>query len=339
ELLIIKKTMLLLFALIPSIAATAIRASHPLGKSTQRVNHVQGPLTSHFATWLQDNGYGDNDFLRLDYGDQGSYGGKTTADETIDNTPVVFVHGNSDSALNAGYYIGWTNTIQCFIDHGWNSASLYATSWGDDDGANAELRTHNCATTQRLRRFLIAVQNYTQYEKVHVIGHSMGVTLGRKIILGGKITASDGDCDLGAPIRFVDVFVGLAGANYGLCHCIVDSDHPTCNHDNGYWPGDFCGDNGADQCGAAVMKEPCNGVKYSKFMTDLNNDFDQLAKRVVSAWSSADDLIQYGDNIWGKPTSLIPRSTDTKIYPNYTHMETKESEESVRNQYEWVNRI
>ncbi|GMT10426.1 hypothetical protein PFISCL1PPCAC_1723, partial [Pristionchus fissidentatus] len=332
--------MFLLLFLPPSfISSTAIPQLHPLGESTQRINRVNGPLTAHFASWLEDNGYGSDDFLRLDYGDQGSYGGKTSDDQEISFTPVVFIHGNSDSALTAGYYQGWTNTIQYFIDKGWNSASLYATSWGDDNGLNAELRTHNCETTQRLRRFLIAVQNYTKSDKIHVIGHSMGVTLGRKIILGGKITASDGNCDLGAPLRFIDVFVGLAGANYGLCHCIVDSDHPTCNHDNGYWPGDYCGDNAADQCGAAVLQYPCNGVKYSTFLNDLNSDFDQLAKRVVSAWSSVDDLIQYGDNIWGHPTSLIVRSNDKKIYPNYTHMETKESPESVRDQYEWINRI
>ena len=37
-----------------------------------------------------------------------------------------------------------------------------------------------------------------------------------------------------------------------------------------------------------------------------------------------DDLIMYEDNVWGKPTSMIPDATDKKIYLTYTHMQTKE---------------
>lgn len=36
-----------------------------------------------------------------------------------------------------------------------------------------------------MRAFLEAVLAYTKAEKVIVIGHSMGVTIGRKIIQGG----------------------------------------------------------------------------------------------------------------------------------------------------------
>ncbi|KAF8383917.1 hypothetical protein PRIPAC_73059 [Pristionchus pacificus] len=267
------------------------------------VNKLKGPLTSHFQDWLNANGYVSDKFARCDYGTQGSYGEKSGPDVKIVNTPVVFIHGNSDSALAAGVYSGWTNSIEYFLEKGKNQlvlAELYATSWGDVNAFKSGLRTHDCDTTQRLRRFLIDVQSYTQSDRVHIIGHSMGVTFGRKITLGEKITASDGNCDIGSPLRFIDVFVGLAGANYVLCNCAGNKHEPTCNHDDGFWPGDSCGDN--KNCGAPTMEFPCNGAIYSKFLTDLNQDFTQLARKVVSAWSKVDDMIQFGDEIWGKPT-------------------------------------
>ena len=41
-----------------------------------------------------------------------------------------------------------------------------------------------------------AVQQYTGSEKIHVVSHAMGVTLSRKAIQGGNITASDGSFSL-----------------------------------------------------------------------------------------------------------------------------------------------
>ncbi|GMT26269.1 hypothetical protein PFISCL1PPCAC_17566 [Pristionchus fissidentatus] len=287
---------------------------------------VTGPLTPHFVDWLQKNGYTD-DFVRADLMiTQGSYGGRSSDGQQITKTPIVMIHGNSDAALRQGF----THDYRLYTQ-----AELYATSWGDTNPLYSASRKHDCATTQRLRRFLIAVQAYTGAEKISFITHSMGVTLGRKIIKGGKIQASDGNCDLGAPLRYVDVFVGLAGANYGLCNCEgVGTAEPTCNKQDGLWPGDSCGMNYMD-CGLAVMPFPCSGPTYSAFLTDLNNDMEQEAKRVVSAWSSSDDLIMYGTMTWGKTTCLIPRSTDKKTYLTFSHMETKEL--TYEDQFNWLN--
>ncbi|GMS93655.1 hypothetical protein PENTCL1PPCAC_15830, partial [Pristionchus entomophagus] len=302
---------------------------------------VVGPLTQHFQDWLAKNGYTD-DFVRADnMVTQGSYGGKTSDAQQIIKSPVIFIHGNSDAALRQGFgrndMLGWENTIDYFLKHGYTSAELYATSWGNTNPNFASARTHDCSTTQRLRRFLQAVLDYTGADKISLVTHSMGVTLGRKIIKGGKIQADDGACDLGVPIRNVDVFVGLSGGNYGLCNCEgAGTIEPTCNKQDGLWPGDSCGMNYLD-CGLTVLPFPCSGPTYSKFLTDLNGDMQQEAKRVVSAWSDGDDLIMYGTIVWGKSTCLIPRSTDKKTYVTYTHMETKEL--TYEDQYNWVNRI
>ncbi|KAF8376540.1 fil-1 [Pristionchus pacificus] len=292
--------------------AVLLALHSPLFAANTESYKVIGPITQHFQDWLARNGYKD-DFVRADNaGTQGSYGGKTDDSQKVTKTPVIFIHGNSDAALRQGFgrndNIGWENTIDYFLKHGYTSAELYATSWGDTNPAHASSRTHDCATTQRLRRFLEAVIAYTGADQVSMVTHSMGVTLGRKIIKGGKITANDGNCDLGVPIRVVDVFVGLSGGNYGLCNCEgVDTMEPTCNKQDGLWPGDSCGMNYLD-CGLTVLPFPCSGPTYSKFLTDLNNDMQQEAKRLVSGWSDSDDLIMYGTITWGKSTCLIPRN-------------------------------
>jgi hypothetical protein len=43
-----------------------------------------------------------------------------------------------------------------------------------------------------LRRWVEAVIGYTQATKVDIITHSMGVTLGRKVVKGGALHAADG---------------------------------------------------------------------------------------------------------------------------------------------------
>ena len=45
--------------------------------------------------------------------------------------------------------------------------------------------THSKEYNQYLRAFTEAVIKYTGAEKVDIIGHSMGVTFGRRVIKGG----------------------------------------------------------------------------------------------------------------------------------------------------------
>ncbi|PIO65021.1 triacylglycerol lipase, partial [Teladorsagia circumcincta] len=228
------------------------------------------------------NGYDSDDFVRGDYGTQGSYGGRTA------------------------------NAMTYFLDKGYTQAELYATSWGDTDTKNAVKRTHNCRDLLRLRRFVLAVLAYTGAAKVSLITHSMGVTLGRKIIKGGTVDGIDGACNLGTPLTSkVDVFLGLAGANFGLCGCEgTGALEPTCNKHNGFWPGDNCGLNTLT-CGLTPLPFPCNGPTYS-----------------------TDDLILYADEVWGRPTSLIPTSGGKVVYKLYTHMQTKEN--TAADQYSMV---
>ncbi|CAJ0592083.1 unnamed protein product [Cylicocyclus nassatus] len=297
---------------------------------------ITGPISDDFQQWLNTNGYQNDDFVRADYGTQGSYGGKASVADTVKNVPVIFIHGNSDAALHLSKTAtGWTNSIQYFLDQGYTQAELYATSWGDTNTNNAAKRTHDCYDLTRLRRFIQAVLAYTGAPKVSLITHSMGVTLGRKAIKGGAVVDNSVVCNLGTPLTSkVDVFLGLAGANYGLCNCegtgVLE---PTCNKQNGFWPGDSCDLNSLD-CGLKPLPFPCNGPTYSNLLMGMNTDNIREASLVYSAWSEVDDLILYGDQVWGRPTSLIPTSVGKVVYKHYTHMQTKEN--TAADQYTMV---
>lgn len=138
-------------------------------------------ITSHFDNWLQQNGYGSYNFKgSIGY----SYGGKTSSSETLNNQPIIFIHGNSDKAD------GWGEPINYFLNNGYNTSELYAFTWGNANPYNASSNYHSKEFLQRIRVFIQAVKNYTGAQKVDVIGHSMGVTLGRKAIKGGECLRS-----------------------------------------------------------------------------------------------------------------------------------------------------
>jgi len=142
-----------------------------------------------------------------------------------------------------------------------------------------------------LRSFLEAVLDYTKAPYVNVIGHSMGVTLARKIIKGG--IANDeligGKYDLGEPLtKRIQVFVGLAGANYGLTSCYSSGTSlPTCGMTNGFFPG----------------QPPF--VSRSSFLEDLDNNRAKEGSWVVTGRSPYDEIIGGECIVWGKYTTRI----------------------------------
>jgi triacylglycerol esterase/lipase EstA (alpha/beta hydrolase family) len=105
----------------------------------------------------------------------------------------------------------------------------------------AAFNTHSKEYLTYLRSFTEAVLKYTGAEKINIVGHSMGVTLGRGVIKGGQINnGADYPFDLGPSLADkVDTFIGIAGANYGLVTCGMTPVLDTCNWENGFYPGTY----------------------------------------------------------------------------------------------------
>ena len=102
-----------------------------------------------------------------------------------------------------------------------------------------------------------------------------------------------GNCDIGPPLNSkVEVFVGLSGANYGLCNCMGTAAdfEKTCNKKDGFWPGDSCGMNYMD-CGLHPLMFPCTSPTYSSFLSQLNADKTKEGDYVFCAWSNKVSII------------------------------------------------
>lgn len=134
------------------------------------------------------------------------------------------------------------------------------------------MNNHKKSYVLTLRAFLEAVLAYTGASQVNVIGHSMGVTLGRKIIKGGKAEdRAEGSYDVGESLKNkVKTFVGIAGGNLGLVSCHGLAAVPTCSDVDGFNPG------------LIVTSGP------SKYLAELNKGGGTEASNVYAIWSKYD---------------------------------------------------
>jgi len=280
---------------------------------------ISQTITPHFKSWLDSNGYSSFNFDRTDIAG-GSFGGKTDDKDKVAKEPVIFFHGNSDHAVGTegDDFNGFTDTITYFLSQGYKESELYITTWGPANKNLASQQTHSYQYVNYLRNFTDAVLKYTKAKKINVIAHSMGVTLARKVIRGGSMTDNGATYQLGESFApKVDTFLGIAGANLGLVNCKFSFALPTCGKANGFYPG--------------TAEGP---VGLSTYLNDLLQNKEKEGDYVFTMLSTADDLILYGDKVYGKYTSQIDYENDSKIYNNLGHMALKR--QTAQEQYQII---
>ncbi|TQF11840.1 lipase [Myxococcus llanfairpwllgwyngyllgogerychwyrndrobwllllantysiliogogogochensis] len=300
-------------------------AAEQLGTTESAAVSTAG-LTTHFRQWLSANGYDSYDFPRADLVG-GSFGGKASGTDTVVNTPVIFIHGNSDKAVGTGTagQSGWNASIEYFLANGYKPSELYATTWGPAEIMQTAVQYHSKTNVMKVRKFIEAVKAYTGATKVDIITHSMGVTLARKAILGGSAndSANGGAYNVGAALTgSVDTFVGIAGANLGLTSCYqTGPSTPTCGSTNGLYPGYL-------YFGLVMGR--------SAYLDNLRSTSGYEGAYRYSIYSTADEIINYGGIVYGEYTSHIPGQNGEKVYSAYPYGHFNSKDLTAAVQYSMV---
>ena len=124
--------------------------------------------------------------------------------------PIIFVHGNTRDGRD------WDepgrSVKQHFLEAGYSMQELWALSYNGkatkEFPPESQCKTDNQRNVPDLAVFVKAVLAYTGTQKVDLIAHSLGVTIGRTML------AEDPDLS-----EFVEDFVGIAGPNHGTTTC------------------------------------------------------------------------------------------------------------------------
>uniref|UniRef100_A0A0N4ZQU7 Lipase EstA/Esterase EstB family-containing protein n=1 Tax=Parastrongyloides trichosuri TaxID=131310 RepID=A0A0N4ZQU7_PARTI len=306
-----------------------------IGKINYHYNFPTGPFTNDFVEWLDSKKeFGSNLFINksLDNKELNTFGGRKFYNDKITKTPIIFFHGNGDGALKNGineYSSGWSDVISTLELYGYDSSSMYAFTYGDRNMDNAGNREMNCFVTKQFNKFIQSVLLYTNVDKVDVVGHSMGVSILRKAILGENINGKNENCEnLPSLVNNIRNFVSISSANYGMCACTksVSLFMKACGLDFGFYSGSKS-ENTKDKsniCGLYRYNDGDGRTEdYSTFLKSINDKNIKEGERILSIWSENDEVLGNGNYVWGRKTSLHPQSDCVIIFKGKSHHQTK----------------
>jgi pimeloyl-ACP methyl ester carboxylesterase len=171
------------------------------------------------------------------------------------HVPVILVHGNNVDAAD------WYPVRDDFKAAGWTDQELWALSYGGRGGQNGTALTrtnpqrdaehmeegygptwvtNNDVNVPDLYDFIFAVRAYTGSTTFSLVGHSLGVTLARKVLEVHPELRQD-----------LVAFVGIAGGNHGTTFCPPGSEGNvvSCNEiaAGTPWLAELNGPNGSDE--------------------------------------------------------------------------------------------
>lgn len=166
------------------------------------------------------------------------YGGFGGGSCTATRTPVVFLHGNGDSAISfdmppgavsGGYTTPTRSPYEELKAAGYNDCELFGVTYlSADERANPSINYHEPYTYNLIKSFIDKVKAYTGKSQVDIVAHSMGSSMALAMI---KYKAYQGS---------VRRFVNIAGGIRGLQTCLYSGyQNPlaqTCNAEAYVWP-------------------------------------------------------------------------------------------------------
>ncbi len=165
------------------------------------------------------------------------YGGFGGGSCVATKTPVVFIHGNGDSAISfdmpPGAVYGYGTPARSPYDElkaaGYNECELFGVTYlSADERANPQYNYHEPYTYNLLKTFIDRVKTYTGKSQVDIVAHSLGSSMALAMMKYNANHAS------------VRRFVNIGGGIRGLQTCLYTGyQNPlaqTCNAEGYVWP-------------------------------------------------------------------------------------------------------
>lgn len=155
-------------------------------------------------------------------------------------TPVVFIHGNGDSAISLdmppGSVSGYTTPTNSVYDElkarGYNDCELFGVTYLDaEERDTPQYNYHEPAKYQILKTFIDKVKAYTGRSQVDIVGHSMGSSMALAMLRYHGYHAN--------VRRFINIGGGLRGLNTCYSTGYQSPYAPTCNAEAYVWPYDY----------------------------------------------------------------------------------------------------
>lgn len=260
------------------------------GTSTGNLLPCDGAQTQFSGGFLSISGYG------------GFGGGNCSASRT----PVIYIHGNGDHAINFdakpslapnGYSLPAKSVYDELKLAGYNDCELFGITYlSANERQSPELNYHEYEKQVIIADFIDQVIAYTGANKVDIVSHSMGVSMGLSTLKRfGK---------WGEVRRFVNVGGAIRGLN--ACYTVgyANAYVPTCASQNywdsytfGFYPDGYYWSNN-DWTGASGSKSMRRAPYYNpsvKFYSIAAGQRDQVLCSTSINYSSCDGSSLFGN--------------------------------------------
>lgn len=225
----------------------------------------------------------------------GGFGGGTC---TATHTPIIFVHGNTDSAIGwdspantapAGWNAPNASVYAYFKAHGYNDCELFGVTYlSSTEQGHDVLNYHQESKYQILKTFIDKVKQYTGKTQVDLVTHSLGASMSLATLKYYNNWSS--------VRRFVNIAGGIRGLNSCLYTGYGNPYVPTCGSENlfdsyvfGFYPDTGVygyGNNRWTGSSSSGMRNlPATGTSVS-FYTIGAGQNDQIHCSTASGWST-----------------------------------------------------
>ena len=164
----------------------------------------------------------------------GGFGGGTC---TATRTPVVFLHGNGDTAISfdmpprtvSGYSTPARSQYDELKAAGYNDCELFGVTYlSADERANPQINYHEPYTYNLIKAFIDKVKAYTGKSQVDIVAHSLGSSMALAMIHNKAYQ--------GSVRRFVNIGGGIRGLQTCLYTGYQNGLAPTCNAEAYVYP-------------------------------------------------------------------------------------------------------